>query len=108
MRCLPYRRNYWEPCLISPVGGVEKTRLIRDIIAAFLGDGKGLARTARERAQAHPFTRPRLLSRLDKFIMEEQVPSFPIYVTLPVCGATLLLVLIEVWRLRDSCATFLL
>ncbi|NOJ47559.1 O-antigen ligase family protein [Bradyrhizobium archetypum] len=40
--------------------------------------------------------------------MEEQVPSFPIYVTLPVCSATLLLVLIQVWQLRDSFATFLL
>jgi hypothetical protein len=40
--------------------------------------------------------------------MEEQIPSFPIYVTLPVCGATLLLVLVQVWQLRDSCATFLL
>ena len=34
--------------------------------------------------------------------MEEQIPSFPIYVTLPVCGATLLLVLVQVWQLRDS------
>lgn len=40
--------------------------------------------------------------------MEAQVPSFPIYVTLPVCGGTLLLVLVQVWRLRDSFATFLL
>jgi hypothetical protein len=41
-------------------------------------------------------------------MMEEQVPSFPIYVTLPVWGAILLLVLVQVWRLRDTCATFLL
>jgi hypothetical protein len=41
-------------------------------------------------------------------MMETFVPSFPIYVTLPVCGATLLLVLFHVWRLRDLCATFLL
>jgi hypothetical protein len=40
--------------------------------------------------------------------MEEQVPSFPIYVTVPVWGAILLLVFIQVRRLRDSCATFLL
>jgi hypothetical protein len=41
-------------------------------------------------------------------IMEEQVPSFPTYVTLPVWGAILPLVLLQAWRLRDSCATFLL
>jgi hypothetical protein len=41
-------------------------------------------------------------------MMEETVPSFPIYVTIPVCGAILLLVLVQVWRLRDACATFLL
>jgi hypothetical protein len=40
--------------------------------------------------------------------MIEAVPSFPIYVTLPISGITLLLVLVQVWRLRDSCATFLL
>jgi O-Antigen ligase len=40
--------------------------------------------------------------------MEEQVPSFPIYVTLPVWGIVLLFVLVRVWYLRDSCATFLL
>jgi hypothetical protein len=40
--------------------------------------------------------------------MEEQVPSFPIYVTVAVWGAILLLVFIQVRRLRDSCATFLL
>jgi hypothetical protein len=40
--------------------------------------------------------------------MEEQVPSFPIYVTLPVWGGLLLFVLVQAWRLRDSCATFLL
>jgi hypothetical protein len=40
--------------------------------------------------------------------MEEKVPSFPIYVTLPVWGVILLLVLVRVWRLRESCATFLL
>jgi O-Antigen ligase len=40
--------------------------------------------------------------------MEEQVPSFPIYVTLPVWGLVLLFVLLRVWHLRDSCATFLL
>jgi hypothetical protein len=41
-------------------------------------------------------------------MMEEQVPSFPIYVTLPVWGVVLLFVLIRVSYLRDSCATFLL
>jgi hypothetical protein len=41
-------------------------------------------------------------------MMEEQIPSFPVYVTLPICGATLFLVLIQVWQLRDSFATFLL
>jgi hypothetical protein len=40
--------------------------------------------------------------------MEEQVPSFPIYVTLPVWGGVLLFVLVRVWYLRESCATFLL
>ena len=40
--------------------------------------------------------------------MEEAVPSFPIYVTIPVSGAILLLVLFQAWRLRDACATFLL
>ncbi len=41
-------------------------------------------------------------------MMEEQVPSFPTYVTGPVWGAILILVLIWVWRLRDSCSSFLL
>jgi hypothetical protein len=41
-------------------------------------------------------------------MMEEQVPSFPIYITLPVWGAALLFTLVRVWSLRDSCATFLL
>jgi hypothetical protein len=41
-------------------------------------------------------------------MMEEQVPSFPIYVTLPVWGVVLLFVLVRVWYLRESCATFLL
>jgi hypothetical protein len=41
-------------------------------------------------------------------MVEEKVPSFPIYVTLPVWGVILLLVLVRVWRLRESCATFLL
>lgn len=41
-------------------------------------------------------------------MMEEQVPSFPIYVTLPVWGVVLLFVLVRVWYLQDSCATFLL
>src|SRR5262249_13161981 len=41
-------------------------------------------------------------------MMEEQVPSFPIYVTLPVWGVVLLFVLVRVWHLRDLCATFLL
>src|SRR5260370_33546096 len=40
-------------------------------------------------------------------MMEEQVPSFPIYVTLPVWGVVLLFVLVRVWYLRASCATFL-
>jgi len=41
-------------------------------------------------------------------MMEDQVPSFPIYVTLPVWGVVLLFVLVGVWRLRETCATFLL
>jgi hypothetical protein len=41
-------------------------------------------------------------------MMEQAVPSFPIYVTLPVWGGILILVLVWVWRLRDSCVTFLL
>src|SRR3981081_3913664 len=41
-------------------------------------------------------------------MMEELVPSFPIYVTLPVWGVVLLFVLVRAWYLRDSCATFLL
>ncbi len=41
-------------------------------------------------------------------MMEEQVPSFPIYVTLPVWGVVLLFVLIRVRYLREPCATFLL
>lgn len=41
-------------------------------------------------------------------MMEEQVPSFPIYITLPVWGAVLVLVLMQAWRLRDACATFVL
>jgi hypothetical protein len=41
-------------------------------------------------------------------MIEEQAPSFPIYVTLAVWGVILLLVLVRVWRLRDACATFLL
>jgi hypothetical protein len=41
-------------------------------------------------------------------MMEEQVPSFPIYVTLPVWGVVLLFVLNHVRYLREPCATFLL
>jgi O-antigen ligase/polysaccharide polymerase Wzy-like membrane protein len=41
-------------------------------------------------------------------MIEEQVPSFPIYVTLPVWGVVLLFVLGRVSHLRDLCATFLL
>lgn len=41
-------------------------------------------------------------------MLELEVPSFPVSVTLPICGAALVFVLIEVWRLRDVCATFLL
>jgi O-Antigen ligase len=41
-------------------------------------------------------------------MIEQEVPSFPIYITLPICGATLLLVLFQVWRLRDPCAAFLM
>src|SRR6185312_2904082 len=41
-------------------------------------------------------------------MMEDQVPSFPIYVTLPVWGVVLVFVLLRVWRLREPCATFLL
>jgi hypothetical protein len=40
--------------------------------------------------------------------MEQEAPSFPTYVTLPVCGAALLLVLVQIWLLRDACAAFLL
>src|SRR5215208_5050719 len=36
-------------------------------------------------------------------MIEEQAPSFPAYVTAPVWGAILILVLVWVWRLRDSC-----
>jgi hypothetical protein len=41
-------------------------------------------------------------------MIEEQVPSFPIYVTLPVWGVVLLFVLNHVRYLREPCATFLL
>jgi O-Antigen ligase len=41
-------------------------------------------------------------------MVEQEVPSFPIYVTLPVWGAILVLVLIRVWRLREPCSAFLL
>src|SRR3979411_753552 len=41
-------------------------------------------------------------------MMEEQVPSFPVYVPRPVWGVVLLFVLVRVWYLRESCATFLL
>jgi O-Antigen ligase len=41
-------------------------------------------------------------------MMEDATPSFPIYVTLPVSAAILLLALVQVWRLRDACVTFLL
>jgi hypothetical protein len=39
--------------------------------------------------------------------MEATVPSFPTYVTLPVCGITLLLLILHAVRLRDPYATFL-
>ena len=48
------------------------------------------------------------LPRANGLVMEQAVPSFPIYVTLPVWGSILILVLVWVWRLRDACATFLL
>lgn len=41
-------------------------------------------------------------------MIEQEVPSFPIYVTLPVWGVILVLVLIHVWRLREPCSAFLL
>jgi hypothetical protein len=40
--------------------------------------------------------------------MEITHPVFPIYITLPVCGAGFLLVVIQVWRLWDIYAAFLL
>jgi len=40
--------------------------------------------------------------------MEEFVPSFPLYVTLPVFAAILAIITVQAWRLRDACATFLL
>src|SRR5262249_15039465 len=52
--------------------------------------------------------RAQTCARLDEFAMEEQIPSFPIYITLPVWGVILVLVLVRTWRLRESCATFLL
>jgi O-Antigen ligase len=39
--------------------------------------------------------------------MEPTVPSFPTYVTLPVCGMTLLLLILHAVRLRDPYVTFL-
>jgi hypothetical protein len=40
--------------------------------------------------------------------MEEFVPSFPLYVTLPVFAVILAIITVQAWRLRDACATFLL
>jgi hypothetical protein len=40
--------------------------------------------------------------------MEETVPTLPIYFSLPVCGAALMLVLLQIWHLRDACVAFLL
>jgi O-Antigen ligase len=40
--------------------------------------------------------------------MELTTPSFPLYVTLPVCGAVLVLALVQLWRLRDVYVAFLL
>ena len=40
--------------------------------------------------------------------METAVPSFPTYVTLPVCGATLLLLIYHAVRMRDPYVTFVL
>jgi hypothetical protein len=40
-------------------------------------------------------------------MIESETPSFPIYVTLPVAAAMLSLVLVQVWRLGDACASFL-
>jgi hypothetical protein len=40
--------------------------------------------------------------------MEINYPAFPIYIMLPVCGAGFLLVVIQVWRLWDVYAAFLL
>jgi hypothetical protein len=45
---------------------------------------------------------------MGEFIMEEQVPSFPIYITLPLWFVILVLVLVRAWRVREACATFLL
>jgi hypothetical protein len=41
-------------------------------------------------------------------MLDTPAPSFPIYVTLSVCGMTLLLVARQLWRLRDPYVTFLL
>lgn len=41
-------------------------------------------------------------------MLDEQVPSFPLYVTVPMWAAALLPVSFWVWRLRDSYAAFLL
>jgi hypothetical protein len=39
---------------------------------------------------------------------EVTVPSLPIYFSVPICGAALVLVLFQVWRLREPCVGFLL
>jgi hypothetical protein len=41
-------------------------------------------------------------------MMETAVPSFPTYVTLPVCGATLVLLIYHAVRMRDPYVTFIL
>jgi hypothetical protein len=41
-------------------------------------------------------------------MLDEQVPSFPLYVTVPTWAAILLPILFWIWRLRDTCAAFLL
>jgi O-Antigen ligase len=40
-------------------------------------------------------------------MMEASVPSFPTYITLPACGATLLLLIYHAVRIRDPYVTFL-
>jgi|SRR5215471_4938523 len=41
-------------------------------------------------------------------MLDDEVPSFPLYITIPTWAAILIPVLFWVWRLRDACAAFLL